>query len=153
MRRSGYLLIPILILVLGAGPVRAASTPPINVGVFGLELCPQSICHAAIFAGLLAGRVGNNQNALGTFIAAVTHDEDLPEPGGVIAVTGGFFELRVGLRRFPGHIAPGTLLANPGNTFTVNTTLVFADGATAAVEINLDHTVFPPTVSGVLITN
>ena len=67
----------VILLVLSgwARPAQAA-IPFIDVRAFGLELCPQSFCGAAIFVGLLHGQVGSNPNALGTF--AVGHQAHGP---------------------------------------------------------------------------
>ena len=151
MRRAAWLLAPVLALTLGVAPVRADSVPIIEVQTFGLELCPQSFCGAAIFTGVLAGRVGGNPHALGTFFVAATH-QDLPEAeGDEAALTGGVFELRVGLRRFKGVVAGGSLTNNGDNTFTVDARLVFtSDNAQGMVHYRglLNHNVFPPTVIG-----
>ena len=149
MRRAAWFLTPVLILTLGTAPVRADSLPVIEVDTFGLELCPQSICGAAIFTGLIFGRVGFNRHALGTFIVAAKH-EDLPEPGGEANLTGGLFELRVGLRSFKGFVGGGTITNNSDNTFTIDATLVFTSGAVGTTQYRglLDHNVFPPTIVG-----
>ena len=154
MRRVACLLVPVLTLTLAVAPVRAASTPVINVKTFGLELCPQSICGAAIFAGFLVGQVGQNPNAVGTFIVAANFDGDLPDgENPTIGLTGGVFELRVGLRRFRGVIVEGegsTLTFIGGDKFLVRAELQFTSGATGTAQYEgiLDHTVFPPTVIG-----
>ena len=48
---SGVIL---LVLTGWARPAQAASIPFINVTAFGLELCEQSVCGAAIFVGIVA---------------------------------------------------------------------------------------------------
>ena len=152
LRRASLLVVPILVFVLGGAPLRAASTPVINVRTYGLELCSQAMCGAAIFSGFIFGRVGLNPYALGTFIVAVNHDPVLPDdPGEVINLTGGAFEFRVGLRKITGVIQPGgTLTYNGGDTFTIDATLVFLSGASGTANYVgiLDHNVFPPTVVG-----
>jgi hypothetical protein len=148
MRRMAWIVTPLLILALSAAPVRAQSAPVIDVDTFGLELCPQSVCGAAIFTGLLFGRVGNNPHALGTFIVGVKHDTPLPEPGQFVNLTGGAFELRVGIRRLRGIVEGGTLLANPDNTFAVDAALTLLTGDKLSFQGLLDHNVFPPTIVG-----
>jgi hypothetical protein len=150
MRRSVASLV-ILALMLSAVPARAASTPVVNVMTYGVELCPQSICGAAIFTGVLYGRVGSKPLALGTFIVAVTHDE-LPQPFESAAVTGGGFELAVGLQRIKGVVSGGTLFNNGDNTFTVDATLTIVAGGSGTLHYRglLNHNVFPPTVIGPL---
>jgi hypothetical protein len=150
MRRAAWLFTPVLVLTLAASPVRAASTPIVDVDTFGLELCPQSVCGAAIFAGFFVGQVGFNKHAIGTFVVAAMH-EDLPElPGEERLLTGGVFEMRVGFRSLKGIVESGTLTNNGDNTFTVDATLRFTSGAVGTTHYLglLDHNVFPPTVIG-----
>jgi hypothetical protein len=152
MRRTvAYLTIGLIVLA-GARPAQAASTPVINVSTFGIELCPQSICGAAIFTGFLQGQVGGNNNAVGTFLAALTHDP-LPDPLSTAAITGGIFELRVGLRRIRGVVLPGgTLFNNGNNTFTVDAVLLIMSGGSGTVNYHglLNHNTFPPTIVGTI---
>src|ERR671937_2386317 len=101
MRRAVALL-TILLVVGGALPARAASTPVINAATYGVELCAQSMCGAAIFAGVLKGQVGSNPNAVGLFSVAVTHDP-LPDPFQSAAITGGVFQFQVGFRQIKGY--------------------------------------------------
>jgi hypothetical protein len=151
---SRAVLSAVIVLTLGAGirPAQAASIPVINVNTFGIELCPQSICGAAIFTGLLHGQVGGNDRALGTFTAALTH-EPLPEAGETANLTGGVFEFRVGLRRIRGIVLPGgTLLNNGNNTFTVSATLYITNGGSGTLHFEgvLNHNTFPPTIVGTI---
>lgn len=150
MRRTVATLV-ILALMLSVAPARAASTPVVNVMTYGIELCPQSICGAAIFTGVLYGRVGSRPAVIGTFVVAVTH-EDLPAPLGTAAITGGAFELAVGLQRIRGVVSGGTLFNNGDNTFTVNATLTILSGGSGTLHYQglLNHNVFPPTVIGPL---
>jgi len=97
----------VIVLTLGAWAraADAASVPVINVNTFGIELCPQAICGAAIFTGLIQGQVGGNPNALGTFTAAPTH-EPLPDPFQTANLTGGVFEFRSVCGAFAGSSYP-----------------------------------------------
>lgn len=150
-RRVAYLAIG-LILIAGVRPAQAASNPVINVNTAGIELCPQFICGAAIFTGFLEGQVGGNHNAFGTFVAALTHNP-LPDPHATAAITGGVFELRVGLRRIRGIVLPGgTLFNNGNNTFTVDATLVITSGGSGSAQYHglLNHNTFPPTIVGTI---
>jgi hypothetical protein len=152
MRRSAAYLAVVLIVVAGVRPAQAASTPVINVNTFGIELCPQFVCGAAIFTGFLHGQVGGNHNALGTFTAALTH-EPLPEPLNTAAITGGVFELRVGLRRIRGVVLPGgTLFNNGNNTYSVDAVLLITSGGSGTVTFQglLNHNTFPPTIVGTI---
>lgn len=142
----------VIVLTLGAGlrPAEAASIPVINVNTFGIELCPQSICGAAIFTGFLHGQVGGKANAIGTFLTALTHDP-LPDPYQTAKLTGGVFEFRVGLRRIRGIALPGgTLFNNNDNTYTVDVTLLITSGGSGTVHFQgiLNHNTFPPTIIG-----
>src|SRR5688572_28946356 len=128
MKRSIAFAAIVLALGVGSRPAEAASIPVINVNTFGIELCPQSICGAAIFTGLLEGQVGSNDHALGVFSAALTHDP-LPDAYETADITGGVFEFRVGLRRIRGVVLRGgTLLNNGDNTFGVAATLLITSG-------------------------
>ena len=150
MRRSVAILAACGIL-LSAVPARAASTPVINVATYGIELCPQSICGAAIFTGFLVGQVGSRTNAAGTFVVAVTH-QDLPAPFETSAITGGSFQLQIGFRTISGVVSGGTLFNNGDNTFTVDATLTILSGGSGTLHYRglLNHNVFPPTVIGPL---
>jgi len=64
MKRSIAFAAIVLALGVGSRPAEAASIPVINVNTFGIELCPQSICGAAIFTGLLEGQVGSLREAV-----------------------------------------------------------------------------------------
>jgi len=133
-------------LLLAGAPARAASLPAIDAAAFGIELCPQSVCGAAIFTGLLNGRVGTTR-ASGSFAVAVTH-EPLPDPGAQSAITGGVFDIRFGLRSIHGLVTGGTLENLGNNTFMVTITLIAADGSELTFEGLLNHNVFPPTIVG-----
>lgn len=153
MRRAARLLVPVLVLALVLVPIRTESAPTLDFQIAGVELCPQSICGAAIFAGLLFRQAGPNLHVAGTFIVAVTHYPELPtSPGQTVPLTGGVFELRIGARTLEGIIADegGTLTYAGGNIFHVHATLVFTSGASGTADFDgvLDHNVFPPTVAG-----
>jgi hypothetical protein len=149
MKRAIVSAMTLLVLTSGVRASEAASVPFIDVNTFGIELCPQSICGAAIFAGVLHGQVGSNPNALGTFAVAITH-EPLPDAFESAQLTGGVFEFRVGFRRIRGVVAGGVLFNNGDNTFTTRAILVITSGGSGTVvyEGLLDHNVFPPTVVG-----
>ena len=139
----------LIILAAGVRTSEAVSVPFIHVNTFGIELCPQSLCRAAIFVGVLHGQVGANPNALGTYSVAITH-EPLPNPFEFADLTGGLFEFRVGLRRIRGVVVGGTLLNNDNNTYTTRAFLLITSGGSGMVVFEglLDHNVFPPTVVG-----
>ena len=148
MKRAVSLLTALMILVAGSRPVYA-SDPVITARISGIELCPQFICGAAFFTGFVAGQVGANPAAFGTFLVAITHDP-LPQlPGEEAALTGGVFEIRVGLRRIRGVVSDGTLRNNGNNTFTVQAVLTITNGGSGDMNFLgiLDHRGFP-TING-----
>lgn len=139
------------IILVGTTPVRADSLPVIAGAVFGVELCPQSLCGTAVFVGVFSGRVGFNPYALGTIGVAVHHGP-LPEiAGDCTPIPDGVWELRVGLRRFRGTAAGG-LCYNGDNTYGVAVTMELQAGGigNTTFEGTLDHNVFPPTIVGVI---
>ena len=150
MKRAIISTAILLVLTCGARPAQAASIPFIDVAAFGVELCPQSLCGSAIFAGLLFGQVEPNPSALGTFVAAINHQTPLPvNEGERIFITGGAFEFRFGLRRIRGGVHPfGILESNGDNTFTIVATLETTEGGLLDAVVFLDHNVFPPRVVG-----
>jgi hypothetical protein len=148
MKRASAMILLSAVLVAGAMPVRADTTPVIRGNVTGLELCPQSLCGAAVFVGLFHGQVGFVRNALGLMAVAV-HHQALPETaGGCAAITDGLWELRVGLRRFAG-LAAGQLCYNGDNTYDVSVVLSLGGGTMTFTGV-LDHNVFPPTIIGAI---
>ena len=139
----------LLVVTCVARPAQAASIPFINVGAFGIEICEQaSPCGAAVFIGILQGRVGFNPFALGTFVVAINHQIPLPDSEGEqIFLTGGVFEFKFGLRRIQGVVLPGGILENNGdNTFDVGAVLLTTEGDLLNARVLLDHNVFPPIV-------
>jgi hypothetical protein len=148
MKRASALILLSCVLVIGTVPVRADTTPVIRGNVSGLELCPQSICGAAVFVGLFHGQVGFVRNALGLMAVAV-HHQTLPDVAGQCAnITDGVWELRVGLRRFSGQTA-GELCYNGDNTYNVAVVLSLGGGTMTFTGV-LDHNVFPPTIIGAI---
>ena len=148
----------ILLVLTWLGPSRPGSRFRSSTSrALGIELCPQSLCGAAIFVGLLRGEVGGNPNALGTFALAATH-EDLPTEQGEPARLqpagpGGAFEFRFGLRRIRGEVVTGFIFrvfdgGIDTNTFIVFALLLTSEGDLIEADVLLDHNVFPPRVSG-----
>ena len=150
MRRAGWLLALMILLVVGTSPIRGDSTPKIQGGVLAWELCPQSVCHVAIFAGLFRGQVGVNRNAIGTVAVAVNHDP-LPDPDQCVAITDGRWSLWVGLRQFGGGTT-GMLCGNDDNTFDLLIDMTLNQGGVGTLSFTglLDHNTFPPTVTGAI---
>ncbi|HET9369874.1 MAG TPA: hypothetical protein VFO19_06485 [Vicinamibacterales bacterium] len=149
MKRTLMAVLAMGIIAAGTSRLEAVSTPVIQGGVSGIELCPQDWCGVAIFAGIFQGRVGANPNAFGFMIVAVNHTPLQPNPGGVSTITNGVFELNFGLRRVRGGVG-GFLVNNGDNTYSVHTTLPIVSGATGSLAFDgiLDHNVFPPTIQG-----
>lgn len=126
----------------------AASSPVITGEISGVEICPQSLCGAAIFTGTFRGLVGQRL-AAGFFWAAVKH-EPLPEPGNTAAILGGKWNIATRANSFAGRILGGTLFNNGDNTFRVDATLELNRGGTGAILFSgsLDHNDLPPTLEG-----
>jgi hypothetical protein len=150
-RRLSVLMLAVVLMV-GAVSVRADSIPVIAGGVSGLELCPQSVCGAAIFVGIYRGQVGANTRAFGSMAVAVTH-EDLPESGETAAITGGVWVLQLlSGRQISGAIAGGTLLNNGNDTFGLDVSMLILSGGVGDISFGgtLSHITFPPTIVGVI---
>lgn len=108
------------------------SSPVIQGGVQGIELCPQFICGFALFTGAFQGQVGGNPNAVGIITAAMIHTA-LPTAGDPPAtITGGKWELRTLTGRIRGNVVGGSITFLPNDLF--------------AIRILLD--IQPPTGSG-----
>ena len=147
------LRVSVLILAVGLSSVtvRASSTPFIQGLVSGIELCPQSLCGAAVFTGFFKGRVGFNPWAIGTMTVAVQHGE-LPFVEDVCTPLGpGGWVLSAGFRKFEGGTT-GELCYNGDNTWNIDVTMVITSGGSGTLNFDgtLDHNVFPPTVKGVI---
>jgi hypothetical protein len=140
--------LPLVFLLILVAPLHAAIGTT-DADAFGIELCPQSICGSAIFAGILNGEVAGIQASPGSFAVSVTH-EDLPtSEGDTAAITGGSFQLRASTRTFKCVITGGTLVGtNDPDVFGV--TILLASPRTGALEFDgvLSHKTFPPTISG-----
>jgi hypothetical protein len=152
MSRRLTLFALVVVLLVGAVPVRADSVPVVSGLVSGLELCAQDTCGAAVFVGFFLGQVGSNSHAIGTVGVAVKHDE-LPVNDSSL-ITGGVWRLRLlSGRTLTGEITGG-LLVNPcnnsQNAYCVAVDLEIKQGGhgTFAFEGVLSHEVFPPTISG-----
>jgi len=142
----------VLACVLLMAPLPAIAGPAITGGVSGLELCPQSICDEAVFAGAFVGKV-NTKPTTGAFWTGITHD-DLPTVAGQsTAITGGTWMIRTKTKVFTGVVQPGgTLTYNGDNTFTVSLTMVITSGGSGSMQFTgiLDHNPFPPTIVGTI---
>src|SRR5687768_6840175 len=82
-------IVPLLFLViLVVTSVASASSPTIEGQVSGIELCPQSVCNSAIFAGVFEGTVGGKP-AKGSFSVSVEHTDLPTTTGGTASITDG----------------------------------------------------------------
>jgi hypothetical protein len=154
MRRRNLAASLAVILTLASVPIAADSTT-IAGTIAGLELCAQSTCGAALFAGEFAGQV-NGRPRRGAFIGAITH-QDLPQGGGTSFITGGTWLIWTPQRTYSGVVLPGGMLTDTGgNTFAVAMTMVITRGGDGILTFSgiLDHNPLlsgkPPTISGTI---
>lgn len=131
----------------------AQTTPTINGRVTGIELCSQSLCGYAWFAGTFVGKVGDLGDTTAAWAVRVTHDSLNQANKGVTSVTGGDWILVLnGDVSISGTIDPGgTLTYRAGNnTFDVDLTLTISQGGSGKVSFDgtLNHSVFPPPITG-----
>ncbi len=138
------------LLLVTALPARASGTT-VEGELSGVEVCPQLACGAAIFTGNFHGKI-NNRPSLGYFWTAVQH-EPLPDPGATVAITGGRWNITTLFRSISGRVQSGTLHNNGDNSFNIDAVLEIDRGGSGSVTFSglLDHTVFPPTIDGVLL--
>ena len=142
----------ILVIVLALSPLTlvASSTPSFQGLASGIELCPQSICGAALFVGGFQGSV-NGRPASGIFVSAVNHDF-LPEVGQDAEIFGGLWSIHTWRGRFRGDVLGGRLFNINDTQFCVEMTLRVLEGGTGEVNFTgiLDHGPFPPTINGAI---
>src|SRR5262245_12807234 len=94
MTRHRLSIIALLAFIgISSAVVRADSLPVIQGTVSGLELCPQSVCGAAIFVGVFRGRVGTSPS-IGTVSVLVKHNP-LPPPDMTADITGGLWTIQL----------------------------------------------------------
>ena len=130
----------------------AVSRPIVYGSVFGIELCPQVLCHAAIFTGSFSGRVGNNFFAHGVITAALTH-QDLPPDDLCSEITGGSWQLNTFFRSVSGDVQPhGLICNNADGTFAISATLLVDPPGSGDIKFNgvLNHNTLIPTFWGAL---
>lgn len=150
MKRSIGLLAMLALFLMAVRSVEA-SDPPVVGQLSGVELCPQTVCGAAVFAGTFQGTIGGEPTA-GFFWVAAQH-ESLPDPGSTSAITGGRWNISTATHFLRGRILGGTILNNSDNTFTIDVTLDVRKGGSGTIDFlgTLDHNVFPPNLEGALI--
>ncbi len=135
----------------------SAETLAVNGRITGVELCPQEVCQKAIFTGIFYGKL-NRRPAFGTWWVAVNH-ESLPTAKGSTAAIfpGGHWELRPGSFTFSGDLNSGTLTCMEDDNFkclkfSVDAELNVEKGGSGTLSVlgELDHTKFPPRITGTL---
>ncbi len=141
-------------LLLVAPQAMAISNPSLTGSVSGTELCPQSICGSAIFAGSFKGKV-NGKSTSGSFWTGVNYESPLPSGTShdTTTITGGTWLIWTTRGAFAGSVAyGGTIAANGNNTFAVSAVLDLTEGGTGSVDFDgtLNHNVFPPTIVGTI---
>ena len=150
MRRALVSRLTLVAVLAMSTTVAADSQPRLTGYVSGLELCPQSLCGAAVFAGRFVGLV-DGRLTLGAFWGAINH-EPLPAAYETAAIAGGHWLIWTRRGTYEGVVPLGTITNNGDNTFTVALTMLFTDGGAGTVTFlgRLDHNVFPPTVLGAI---
>jgi hypothetical protein len=150
----------VLLSVLVVRPL-AAQEVAITGDVRGIELCPQFICGAALFTGVYRGSV-DGQPAVGTWFAAVKHDEELPDViGDTAGIRGGTWQLNVWVRSgfFFARRQYSGVFTNEGvielaeiDLLQVTAPMVILDGGRGGILLNLDldESTFPQPVWGTL---
>lgn len=145
MRRATILLT--VVLVVSLSTLLAAATTVVG-HVAGRELCPQSICGAAVFVGDFVGQI-NSRPARGIFGAGINYTEPLPTlVNDTTPITGGTFVIYIRRATVSGAVTSGEIEALAGNMFQISLTMAIDGGGTQAFVGILDHNVFPPTIVG-----
>ena len=131
-----------------------SSSPIIQGGVQGIELCPEFICGFALFTGAFQGQVGGNPNAVGVITAGMIHTA-LPAAGDPPAtITSGVWELRTLTGKIQGRVVRGSITFLPGNLFEIRILLDLRSPGTGGyvgfVGI-LNHNTPIPTFGGNLV--
>jgi hypothetical protein len=140
----------VFVLLTGALPVHASS-PFIKGHVSMLELCPQDICHAAIFTGTFVGRVSPSFFSIGTITVAATHESPLPDVDQTKFITGGKWSLRLlSGRTISGTVTTGTIFNKGDNLYDLDVEMLITSNGSGTLffEGELSHQVFPPTLIG-----
>jgi hypothetical protein len=141
-----------VLLLAGSVPVQASSVPIIQGQVSAIELCPQSICHVAVFAGLFVGRVGFNPSAIGWISVAANHEPLPTTPFVPVDITEGDWSLRLlSGRRISGIVGEGsTLTLVDTDLYAVHVEMAIDSGGIGNLTFDgfLSHRVFPPQLFG-----
>lgn len=156
---SRNLGIGVAVICLAVGSTARASSPSVAGPVAGLELAQQTALNPAIFVGGFVGNV-NGKFAFGVWAAGIDHETPLPdEPSESVEITGGQWYLDVWVLkgfRFQrvalGGGITGDLSYAGTDLFSIDATMQVNSGGSGDIHLGaiLDHTVFPPGVSGQL---
>jgi hypothetical protein len=145
-----YLRPTLLVIALLFATIPVAADSLLQGDIDGIELCPQSLCGLAVFAGGFDGSI-NGAPRHGVFLAGITHDPQLPDENGEsVAITGGSFLIRVPFRTVQGAVLGGSLTSNGDQTFDVEMVLFVRGGGLESFVGTLRHDVFPPTIAGTI---
>jgi hypothetical protein len=148
MRRYIRPALFVVTLLFATAPVIADSF--LHGDIEGIELCPQSLCGLAVFAGGFDGSI-NGAPRHGAFLAGINHDPQLPDENDEsVAITGGSFLIRVPFRTIQGAVLGGTLTGNGDETFDVHMVLFVRGGGLESFVGTLRHDVFPPAIAGTI---
>ena len=121
-----------------------ASSPAIVGELSGVELCPESVCDAAIFTGT-CDCIVNKRHTVGFFWVAIQH-EPLPNPSASSDIVGGKWTLTTLNGNFSGKVLGGTIVNDNNETFNVTATLRLQKGGNGDLTVSvLDHSDFPPS--------
>ena len=147
-RRFSWLVV-LIVLLLGAAPLRASSVPGIQGTANGIELCEQAVCGSAIFVAIFSGQVGFNPHVLGTIVVSVKHtplpgDDDPPA-----SLTGGVWQLQPLFgQKIAGIVTGGSIDNNGDGTFHVIAHMFSPATGSSTFDGTLSHNAFPPTIKG-----
>jgi len=143
--KKALLLIGLLAVFITTLQPAIASSPAIVGEISGVELCPESVCDAAIFTGT-CDCIVKQRHTVGFFWVALQHDP-LPNPLESSAILGGKWTLTTLSGNFSGKVLDGTIVNNNDNTFTVTARLRLQKGGKGDVIVSgvLDHSDFPPS--------
>jgi hypothetical protein len=148
MRR--YIRPALLVAALLLATIPVAADSFLQGDIDGIELCPQSFCGLAVFAGGFDGSI-NGAPRHGVFLAGINHDPQLPDENGEsVNITGGSFLIRVPFRTIQGAVLGGLLTSNGDLTFGVEMVLLVRGGGLETFVGTLRHDVFPPTIEGTI---
>jgi hypothetical protein len=140
-----FLLAGILSVFLITVRSSIASSPAIVGELSGVELCPESVCDAAIFTGT-CDCIVNKRHTVGFFWVAIQH-EPLPNPSASSDILGGKWTLTTLNGNFSGRVIGGTIANTNNETFKVTATLRLQKGGKGDLIVSgvLDHSDFPPS--------